>query len=175
MDDLRVIGLQLQREVDSEFEIIKRCSLGYPLAILNRPLPRGLDGPIFSTPWWLTCPQLKKDIHKLETERGLDRMFSFEMQIIYREFRKKAARKRCELIPPQLLEEIYIEQPTLYWEMMARGVAGETGKGLKCLHAHYAFFLLFPDYPLGQEIEQLLPGQPEERCGGYCEQVCGGH
>jgi len=172
LDDLKAVGWQLQREINAEFEVIKRCSLGYPLGILNQPLPGGIGGPVFSTPWWLTCPQLRKDIHLLEAEHALDRMFSPELKNIYREYRKKAARKRSELIPRELLEEMYQKKPDLYREMVSRGVAGESGPGLKCLHAHYAFFLLYPDYPLGQEIGQLLPGDPEERCGRYCEKTC---
>ncbi len=171
MDDLKVVGLQLQRELMAEFDVIKRCSIGYPIAILNKPLPRGIGGPVFSTPWWLTCPQLQKDIHLLEAEHAMKSLLSVELKNIYREYRIKAARKRAELIPRELLEEIYWKKPELYREMVGRGVAGESGSGLKCLHAHYAFFLLYPDYPLGQEIAQLLPGVPEERCGRYCEKT----
>ncbi len=171
MDDLKVVGLQLKREIDVEFKVIKRCALGYPQAILNNPLPQGIEGPVFSTPWWLTCPQLQKEIYAIEAKHPVDNFLTVEFKIIYRDYRKRAAKKRCKLIPREVLEEIYQKKPSLYQEMVSRGVAGENGPGLKCLHAHFAFFLLYPDYPLGKEISLLIPGNPEERCGGYCEKI----
>ena len=175
MDDKKVLGIQLEREVYPGFRVIKRCALGFPQAILNNPLPRGIEGPVFSTPWWLTCPQLKRDIQQLETECALSFMLLVDLEVDYREFRKRAARQRCQLIPREIQEELYNNQPRRYREMVARGVAGESGPGWKCLHAHYAFFLLYSDYPPGQEIEKMLPGNPEERCERHCEQACSGY
>ncbi len=162
------MSFQLGRPAVGEFTVLRFCHYGYPLAILNKPFPEGWDGPVFTTCWWLTCPLLQKDIQRLEGASYLKKMAGLLPEKQEEYYRKKAREKRLQLLSPWEIRFLQEQKPHILRDFLCRGIAGEENPGLKCLHAHYAFYLMFPEYKLGREIDKILPGRLERRCGGRC-------
>lgn len=166
--DRNVVAWQLGRPVEGEFKILQRCAHGYPVGILNHPLPRGWPGPVFSNPWWLTCPRWQRDVYSLESRTFLKKWEYLLTESDQNLFRRKAISLRLHLLGARYRALLQEEQPGLMKELRERGIAGEEGQGLKCLHAHFAFYLLVPTYSLGMTIQEMYAEPVEERCGGYC-------
>ncbi|MGH2641190.1 MAG: DUF501 domain-containing protein [Actinomycetota bacterium] len=122
--DLDAVREQLGREPTVPFSVVARCSDGHPLVVRNRPVDA--DGHPFPTIYWLTCPAAVRSVSRLESEGWIARLAD----------------------DPELAERIEVAHAAYASERgrMAAGAerwggVGGTGKGLKCLHAHYAYHL----------------------------------
>jgi exopolyphosphatase/guanosine-5'-triphosphate,3'-diphosphate pyrophosphatase len=128
--------------------VLARCSLGHPLVIRNAPVDAA--GNPFPTLYWLTCPDTVKAVSGLESEGWIKRLaeqaeIDPDLRTALRRAHEDYARERGRLHPGAEA-----------WG----GVAG-TAQGLKCLHAHYAYFLAGGNDPIGRWVaRRLAEGEP---------------
>jgi exopolyphosphatase / guanosine-5'-triphosphate,3'-diphosphate pyrophosphatase len=141
--DRRAVAAQLGREPLIPFAVVARCNVGHPLVIRNRPVDAG--GNPFPTLFWLTCPDTAKAVSRLESEgwiKRLDRQAEVDpdLRIALRRSHEEYASWRGHLHPGGQ-----------DWG----GVGGAAG-GVKCLHAHYGFYLAGGADPIGAWVQERL-------------------
>ena len=123
-----------------------RCGPGHPLVIRNRPVDP--DGNPFPTLYWLTCPDVAKAISRLESD-GWIRLLGEEAEV-NPDLRTRLRRAH---------EEYARERGSQHPGAEAWGGVGGTAQGLKCLHAHYAYYLAGGDDPIGEWVAGRLREQ----------------
>jgi hypothetical protein len=142
-DRLRVAAL-LGREPQGHFEIVVRTPTGDPVVIRNDPLLD--DGTPMPTRFWLLDRGLRLAIDRIESAGGVR---AAEAEINPKEVadaHRRYAAERDAAIPPA-------------WSgPRPSGGVGGTRKGLKCLHAHYAWYLAGGDDPVGRWVDERLAG-----------------
>ena len=151
--DLSAVREQLGREPTTPFTVVVRCTGGHPLVIRNAP--RDASGAPFPTTYWLTCPDAVKAVARLEAAGWIARFnerersdtpFSDALAAAHHSY----AEDRAGDLPGAVDD----------------GGVGGTRKGVKCLHAHYAFHLAGGVDPIGPWVaEQVEPIHPDERPG----------
>ena len=151
--DLAAVREQLGRAPTTAFTVVVRCTGGHPLVIRNAP--RDAAGAPFPTTYWLTCPEAGKAVARLEAGGAIARFNEQERsdpafaQALLAAHRSYAEDRAADL--PEALED---------------GGVGGTRRGVKCLHAHYAFHLAGGVDPVGRWVaEQVEPIHAEERRG----------
>src|SRR4249919_346742 len=134
--DLVAVREQLGREPTTPFTVVARCTGGHPLVIRNAP--RDASGAPFPTTYWLTCPDAGKAVARLEAggwiarfneQERTDPAFAESLNAAHRSYAEDRARELPEAIDD--------------------GGVGGTRRGVKCLHAHYAFYLAGGVDPVG--------------------------
>ncbi|MBA3739049.1 MAG: DUF501 domain-containing protein [Actinobacteria bacterium] len=131
--DLEAVRQQLGREPTTPFSVVARCTGDHPLVIRNRPLDA--DGRPFPTIYWLTCPAAVKAVSRLESEGWIARLGDDPAtRAGLDEAHRAYAAERGEM-----------EHGAEEW-----GGVGGTRRGIKCLHAHYAYHLAGGDDPVGR-------------------------
>ena len=146
-DAARVAEL-LGREPESMFEVVVRDATGEPVVLRNHPLM--LNGRPMPTLYWLAGKDALRRVSRLEAAGGVR---AAEAEIPADEIAAVHARYAAErnaLIPPDHTGP----RPS-------GGVAG-TRKGVKCLHAHYAYLLAGGDDPVGRWVARRLTDQDDE-------------
>ena len=147
--DLDAVREQLGREPTVPFSVVARCSDGNPLVIRNRPLDA--DGHPFPTIYWLTCPTAVKAVSQLESEGWITRL--------------AADRAFAEAVDASH-SRYAAERGDLLAGAERWGGVGGTRRGLKCLHAHYAYHLAGGDDAVGRwTAEQVEPVHADEPAG----------
>ncbi len=151
--DLIAVREQLGREPTTPFAVVVRCTGGHPLVIRNVPLDAA--GAPFPTTYWLTCPATGKAVARLEADGAIGRFnerfvsdpaFAAVLEAAHRAYAEDRARDLPD---------------ALTW-----GGVGGTARGVKCLHAHYAFHLAGGEDPIGSWVgQQVEPVHPEQRPG----------
>ena len=151
--DLTAVREQLGRDPTTLFTVVVRCTGGHPLVIRNAP--RDAAGSPFPTTYWLTCPDAVKAVARLEAggaisrfneQERVDPAFAQALLAAHRSY----AEDRAADLPPALED----------------GGVGGTRRGVKCLHAHYAFHLAGGIDPVGRWVaEQVEPIHRGERLG----------
>jgi exopolyphosphatase / guanosine-5'-triphosphate,3'-diphosphate pyrophosphatase len=126
---------------------VARCSAGHPLVIRNQPVDA--EGRPFPTLYWLTCPDTVKAVARLESEgwiKRLDRQAEADpdLRVSLRRAHEDYARERGVIHPGA----------------EAWGGVGGTAQGIKCLHAHYAFYLAGGRDPIGAWVGARLRADP---------------
>ncbi|MBC83685.1 MAG: septum formation initiator family protein [Acidimicrobiaceae bacterium] len=141
-EEILVVEELLGRRPQGKFEIAVRRSDGTPRVIKNAPFLD--DGTPMPTLYWLIDPVDKLRISRLESngaipiaeaEIGLGKIDSAH---------ERYKKERNKMIP----DSHSGPAPT--------GGVGGTRVGVKCLHAHYAWFLAGGDDPVGIWTEQKL-------------------
>ena len=140
-DDERVREL-LGREPRGDYEIVVRDATGDPVVLRNAPLLH--DGTPMPTRYWLIGPDEIRRVGRLESEGGVDRAEAELDPAAVQAAHDRYAAERDAQIPPDH------EGPRPY------GGVGGTRVGLKCLHAHWAWYLAGGDDPVGRWIEHEL-------------------
>lgn len=141
-DDRRRVTELLGREPQGEFEVVVRDQAGDPVVLCNAPLLD--DGTPMPTRWWLVGRRETVAVSRLEAAGGVARA---EAEVDAAELAAAHARYAAErdaAIPPGHVGP----RPT-------GGVAG-TRRGVKCLHAHYAWHLAGGDDPVGRWVVDHL-------------------
>jgi len=141
--DLDAVREQLGREPTVPFSVVARCAEGHPLVIRNRPLDA--EGHPFPTIYWLTCPDAVKLVSTLEAEGGISQR-NAELE---RDPELRAAVERSHA-------EYALERGAMLPGAEAWGGVGGTRTGLKCLHAHYAFYLAGGDDAVGRDVASAV-------------------
>jgi exopolyphosphatase / guanosine-5'-triphosphate,3'-diphosphate pyrophosphatase len=147
--DLEAVRQQLGREPTTPFSVVARCTGGHPLVIRNRPLDA--DGRPFPTIYWLTCPDAVRAVSGLESEGWIARLGDPTIAAAIEEAHRAYATERGEML--RGAEE---------W-----GGVGGTRRGIKCLHAHYAYHLSGGDDVVGRwtadRVEPVHRSEPPGR------------
>jgi uncharacterized protein len=163
MDYQKIIKRQLGREPDNLGGVARYCPSGKPAVLLTLPYSRQQG--VFPTTYWLSCPYLVKEVSRLEDE-GLIKSLTSRLNSDT-EFKKaldnaheRYAKKRFSLLSDDYLEELNKESPSILQILRHSGIGGIRNKGIKCLHAHLADYLVGAQNPVGEAIWQSL-GWPD--------------
>ncbi len=140
-DRARVAEL-LGRQPEGEFEIVVRDAVGDPVVIRNAPLLD--DGRPMPTLYWLVGRRECRRVGALESAGGVRRAERAVDPEALRQAHLRYAAERDALVPPGHRGP----RPS-------HGVGG-TRRGVKCLHAHYAWFLAGGDDPVGRWVAAEL-------------------
>jgi len=160
-DDRALVARQLGREPRAFRRVAVRCPYGRPAVTEQEPYDAA--GAPFPTTYYLTCPHLVAAVSRLEAAGGVERW-------------SRAAADDSELAAG--LERAQEEQRSLRRELAGGRAGGDGGASLelgiggagrhgslKCLHAHAAYALARPGYPLGERIvAEIDPLWPPDRC-----------
>jgi exopolyphosphatase/guanosine-5'-triphosphate,3'-diphosphate pyrophosphatase len=140
------VAAQLGREPLIPFTVVARCGPGHPLVIRNRPTDA--QGNPFPTLYWLTCPETVKAVARLESDgwiKRLDDQAEVDPDL-------RTALRRAH-------EEYAAERGELHPEAEGWGGIGGARRGVKCLHAHYAYHLAGGEDPIGAWVAGRLEGE----------------
>ena len=144
-DDLTKVALLLGREPAGDFEVVVRDGSDGPAVIRNAPIL--YDGRPMPTRYWLVQERLRRLVGRLESEGGVR---AAEAAVDAEELAAAHARYAAER-DAAILDGHRGPRPSA-------GVGG-TRRGVKCLHAHYAWHLAGGDDPVGRWVaERLGPG-----------------
>lgn len=136
--DARAVRERLGREPQADFEVVVRDAHGLPVVVRNAPLTR--DGTPMPTRYWLTDPDLMQRIGRLEGDGGVRRAErEIEPEELARAHAEYATERDAAL-------------PADHVGPRPEGGVGGTRVGVKCLHAHYAWYLAGGDDPVGRWI-----------------------
>ncbi|HUQ39058.1 MAG TPA: DUF501 domain-containing protein [Acidimicrobiales bacterium] len=137
----RVAAL-LGREPRGRFEVVVTDAAGDPVVIRNAPFLD--DGTPMPTRYWLLASELRDRIGTLEAAGGVNRAEAEVDPVALAGAHAAYAAERDAAIPA----DHDGPRPT--------GGVGGTRIGVKCLHAHYAWFLAGGDDPVGAWVEAHL-------------------
>jgi hypothetical protein len=140
--DHDAVAALLGRAPRAGFEVVVRGIDGRPVVIRNEPLLD--DGTPMPTRYWLVDPDLRRAISTLESEGGVRRA---EAAVDPTELRDAHRRYGVE-------RDAHL--PAGYSGPRPSGGVGGTRTGVKCLHAHYAWFLAGGDDPVGRWVDDQL-------------------
>jgi hypothetical protein len=140
-DQARVTSL-LGRTPAGNFAVVARRPDGEPLVIENEPILR--DGTPMPTRFWLVDPDLRAQVGRLEASGGVRQAESDVDEAELADAHRRYAEERDTLMPAG-------------WEgPHPSGGVGGTRQGVKCLHAHLAWWLAGGDDPVGEWVARRL-------------------
>jgi uncharacterized protein len=140
--DRERVRVLLGREPQGRFQIVVRDSAGDPVVLRNDPLLD--DGTPMPTRYWLISKSLVAAVSRLEAAGGVRRA---EREIDADEIadaHARHARERDAALP------IDYDGPR------PSGGVGGTRTGVKCLHAHYGWYLAGGDDPVGRWVADRI-------------------
>lgn len=145
--DFEAVARLLGRTPRGQFNVVVRREDGQPMVIENFPLLD--DGTPMPTLYWLCDPDLVHRISQLESNGGV-----------------KAAEADLDFNDIQRSHDIYQARrdamiPDDWDGPRPSGGVGGTRRGIKCLHTHYAWYLINPDDPVGQWVNDRLLDDPD--------------
>lgn len=153
-DDRARVAELIGREPQGEFAVVVRDEAGVPVVIRNAPLLD--DGTPMPTRFWLVGRQQSVAVSRLETAGGVKRAEAAVDPDALAAAHAAYGAERDRAIPPDHRGP----RPSA-------GVGG-TRRGVKCLHAHFAWFLAGGDDPVGRWVDAEL-----RRAGGGFDVVDG--
>ncbi len=143
------VAALLGRAPLGDFEVVVRDIAGAPVVIRNAPLLH--DGTPMPTRYWLVGPAERSAVGRLESEGGVKRAEeAVDPEALIRAHAAYAAERDAEI-------------PAHHAGPRPYGGVGGTRRGVKCLHAHYAWFLAGGDDPVGRWVAERLA---EDGSGG---------
>jgi hypothetical protein len=144
--DVESVTLLLGRAPSGAFEVVVRGADGEPVVICNAPFLG--DGTPMPTRYWLVDPDLRARVARLESEGGVRQAEADVDAGALRAAHDRYARERdAEIAADHAGPRPY-------------GGVGGTRRGVKCLHAHYAYHLAGGDDPVGRWVDEHLRGVP---------------
>lgn len=132
----------LGRPPQGDFDVVVRANDGRPVVIRNAPLLG--DGTPMPTRYWLVDEDLRRAVSTLEAGGGVRTAEAAVDPVEVAAAHARYAAERDAALPPAHAGP----RPS-------GGVAG-TRKGVKCLHAHYAWYLAGGDDPIGRWVAGKL-------------------
>jgi uncharacterized protein len=141
-EDIRAL---LGREPRRPFEVVLRDDEDEPVVIRNGPVLD--DGTPMPTRYWLVGRRARLAVDRLEAAGGVRAAeASVDSAELARAHRRYAAERDADI-------------PAGWTGPRPAGGVGGTRRGVKCLHAHYAWYLVGGDDPVGRWVaEQLARG-----------------
>jgi hypothetical protein len=140
-DHERVAEL-LGRPPRGRYQVALRDEDGDPLVIRNAPLLD--DGTPMPTRYWLVGPAARRAVDRLEAEGGVRAAEAAVDPGALAEAHRCYAAERDAALPPG------------WTGRRPAGGVGGTRRGVKCLHAHYAWYLAGGDDPVGRWTAERL-------------------
>ncbi len=133
--DVAAVADLLGRQPAGMFEVVVRGEGGRPAVIANAPFL--FDGTPMPTRYWLVDPDLREVVSRLESTGGVREAESAVPMGEIEASHLRYARERDALIEPD------------HTGPRPSGGVGGTRRGVKCLHAHLAWWLAGGDDPVG--------------------------
>lgn len=143
MDDHVRVAELLGRPPGGEYDIVVRDAGGDPVVIRNGPLLA--DGTPMPTRYWLVGSTARAAVSRLEAAGGVRAAERAVDPVELADAHRRYAAERDAALPPG------------HRGPRPAGGVGGTRVGVKCLHAHYAWFLAGGDDPVGRWAEERLP------------------
>ncbi len=136
--DLATVTALLGRVPNGQFVVVVRRRGGQPAVIANAPHLR--DGEPMPTRYWLVDPDIRTLVSRLESHGGVRQAEGGVDPAQLRLAHERYAAERDALIPME-------------WQgPRPQGGVGGTRNGVKCLHAHVAWWLAGGDDPVGRWV-----------------------
>ncbi|MFN0090541.1 MAG: DUF501 domain-containing protein [Acidimicrobiales bacterium] len=132
----------LGRAPRGAFEVAVRDHSGEPVVIATAPLFD--DGTPMPTRWWLVGRRERLAVARLESDGGVRRAEREVDPAALADAHRRYAQERDALIPPD------------HAGPRPSGGVGGTRTGVKCLHAHYAWYLVGGGDPVGAWVHARL-------------------
>lgn len=149
MSGKQVVADLLGRPPRANFEVVVRDSHGQPVVIRNEPLLD--DGTPMPTRYWLVGREERRAVGRLESSGGVRAAeAAVDPDDLVAAHRRYAVERDAALAPQH-------EGPR------PSGGVGGTRRGVKCLHAHYAWHLAGGDDPVGRWVAEQLASAPTQR------------
>jgi len=141
-EDWERVSTALGRTPQGHFEVVARHDDRRPLVIRNDPFLR--DGTPMPTRYWLVDPEIRVAVSRLEAAGGVR---SAEADVDPLELERAHGRYAAERDAAL---------PADHGGPRPSGGVGGTRRGVKCLHAHLAWYLAGGDDPVGRWVAQRL-------------------
>lgn len=141
-DERALVAELLGRRPQGPYEVVVRSASGSPMVLRNGPLLD--DGTPMPTRYWLVDPGLRVIIGRLEADGGVRRAEADIDPALIADAHARYGAERDAALPADHLGP----RPSA-------GVGG-TRRGVKCLHAHYAWLLAGGDDPVGRWVDERL-------------------
>jgi hypothetical protein len=142
--DTATVTRLLGRSPRGHFEVVVRDAAGEPVVICNEPLLE--DGTPMPTRYWLVGAELGDEVSRLESTGGVRQAEAAVDPTALADAHRRYAAERDAAIPSG------------HAGPRPSGGVGGTRRGVKCLHAHYAWHLAGGDDPVGRWVETQLRG-----------------
>lgn len=143
--DSAAVAALLGRVPEGRFVVSVRHADGSPLVIRNAPLLD--DATPMPTRYWLVGEPERTWIGRLESVGGVREVEAAVPAEALADAHRRYAAERDGDLPPDHVGP----RPS--------GGVGGTRRGVKCLHAHYAWFLAGGDDPVGQWVSARLAAE----------------
>ncbi len=143
--DLAAVTRLLGRAPQGALEVVVRDGHGSPVVIRNAPLLD--DGTPMPTRYWLVGEQEVRAVSRLESAGGVRRATAAVSQSDVAAAHRRYAAERDAAVPADH------RGPRPF------GGVGGTRTGIKCLHAHYAWYLAGGDDPVGRWVAEQLSSE----------------
>ncbi len=141
-DDADTVALLLGREPRGGYEIVVRDADGLPVVICNEPLL--VDGRPMPTRYWLVGDGIRAAVSRIEAAGGVRAAEAVVDPVELEAAHARYAAERDAALPAG------------HTGPRPSGGVGGTATGVKCLHAHYAWFLAGGDDPVGRWVAEQL-------------------
>jgi hypothetical protein len=145
MTDRARVRELLGREPAGAYKVVVRTADGDPVVLRNAPVLD--DGTPMPTRYWLVGLEAGRAVSRLEAAGGVRRAEAEIDAAAIADAHDRYARERDAALPPGFTGR----RPT--------GGVGGTRQGVKCLHAHYAWFLAGGDDPVGRWVAEQLAAE----------------
>ena len=140
-DHSRVCEL-IGREPRGDYLIVVRNTAGDPVVLRNAPLLH--DGTPMPTLYWLIGPHEVREVSRIEADGGVNEVEAFiGLERIADIHRRYAAERDADI-------------PSDHAGPAPFGGVGGTRTGVKCLHAHFAWWLAGGDDAIGEWTARQL-------------------
>ena len=140
--DLEAVAALLGRRPRGAFEVVVRDAGGLPVVLRNAPLLD--DGTPMPTRYWLVGRAAVIAVSRLEAAGGVRAAEAAVDPVLIADAHRRYAAERDAAVPAGHVG------PRPF------GGVGGTREGVKCLHAHYAWFLAGGDDPVGAWVAAAL-------------------
>lgn len=148
-EDRALVEELLGRKPQGSFEVVVRHDDGTPRVIRNAPILD--DGTPMPTLFWLVSAHDRLVVSRLESTQAITQVQSEISLDVIGECHDAYEAQRDSLMPPN------------HTGPRPSGGVGGTRRGVKCLHAHYAYYLTGAADPVGAWVADRLaePVTPE--------------
>jgi hypothetical protein len=149
VDDVVAVTRLIGRTPQGDFRVVVRTSQGEPVVLLNAPLLN--DGTPMPTLFWLVGSTEVAAVSTLEAEATIDQVEELIGLEAIDAIHQRYAEQRDALISPHHAGP----RPSA-------GVGG-TRRGVKCLHAHFAYWLAGGNDAVGEWVAARLDERDVQR------------
>jgi hypothetical protein len=140
--DTEAVATLLGRPPRGEFDVVVRDADGRPVVIRNAPFLA--DGTPMPTRFWLVDESLRRAVGALEAAGGVRAAeAAVDPEALAAAHARYAAEREAAV-------------PAGHSGPRPSGGVGGTRRGVKCLHAHYAWYLAGGDDPVGRWVAERL-------------------